>query len=116
MKVIKRLSALISPQSPLAGLEISDSTVRLVDGRDSSKQASLHLSPGIIEGGQLKNREEFKAALRELYRRFPSKIKRHLNVVLAIPANDVFIQTRLVGFQIACVFPGHPAIAGFGQR
>ena len=90
---IKRLLALISPQPPLAGLEVSDSTIRLVDGRNNSKQVSLHLPPGIIEGGRLKNREGFKAVLKELYRRLPPKIRKHLNVVLTIPANDVFIQT-----------------------
>ena len=90
---IKRLLVLISPQPPLAGLEVSDSTIRLIGGRDNSKQVSLHLPPGIIEGGRLKNREGFKVVIRELYRRLPSKIRKHLNVVLTIPANDVFIQT-----------------------
>ncbi len=90
---IKRLLAVISPEPPVAGLEVSDSTLRLVDGRGASKQVSLHLPPGIIEGGRLKNGEGFKAVLGDLYRRLPSKNRKHLNVILTIPANDVFIQT-----------------------
>ncbi|MBI2594680.1 MAG: pilus assembly protein PilM [Candidatus Colwellbacteria bacterium] len=98
---LKRLSMMVSPEPPIAGVEVNNSTIRLVAGRDSSRQIALRLPPGIIEGGRLKNREGFKSALGELYRRLPSKSRKHLNVVLTIPANDVFVQTVTLPPQVS---------------
>jgi len=83
----------LNPAPKVGGLEISDSAVRYVLISEKSPfTISLKLPPGVIEGGQLKDRKTFVAALRDLRRRIPEKSGHILHVIVVLPASSVYSQ------------------------
>ena len=82
----------IYPEAPVGGLEVGDSIIRLTEfikGRPTTE--AYRLPPGVVVGGQVKNKAGFVAVLKELARKSPNKGK--LAIVLTIPSSNVFIQT-----------------------
>ncbi len=92
-KIWTGLVRLLSPSKPVGGLEISDTALRFLEFHgDKPVYASLRLPPGIIENGKVKDRVNFVAALRSLHGQIISEPRRLVNVIVTIPANDVYVQ------------------------
>ncbi|MDP2650655.1 MAG: pilus assembly protein PilM, partial [bacterium] len=82
----------IYPEPPIAGLEISDSAIHLAEFKKGSPTIRANLlPPGIVEGGQVKNKTKLVSLLRELVG--ASHGGRKPGFVLTIPASGVFVQT-----------------------
>ncbi len=92
-KIWRSFIKLLSPSSSVGGLEISDTSLRFLEFiGDEPHYASLRLPPGIIESGKIKDRENFIEALRALHGQIASSPKNTVNVIVTIPANDVYVQ------------------------
>jgi len=94
------LSKVFVPTSVVGGLQITDSSIRYVELRPGGPamhtvvvDKSLRLPPGVLEEGRIKDRNGFVAALKFLKHQISFNAKRNLNVVLTIPAGDVYVQT-----------------------
>lgn len=94
------LSKIFVPTSAVAGLQITDSSLRYVELKPNGKSTplvvadrSLRLPPGIMENGRIKDRGAFLAALRSLKRLIALNSKRKLNVILTVPAGNVYAQS-----------------------
>lgn len=57
--------------------------------------ASLRLPPGIVEKGEIKNKEQFLAALKELHNQIvgPRKARKKIGVVVSLSSVDIYSQT-----------------------
>jgi|GEM_PF-578880 hypothetical protein len=86
-----------NPNKPLGGLEVSDTALQYLELRGGKKgratQISLRLPPGVIESGIVKDGARFVAALRMLHKQITPTNSRPIDVILTIPANDVYVQT-----------------------
>ncbi len=60
---------------------------------ENVKDAVLRLPPGIIEDGRVKNKKDFILSLKELHNQISPDPKKILNVILSIPANNVYVQS-----------------------
>ena len=99
MKISLLVTALLNVlkvRSTIGGIEISDSVLRfaLFNGKDW-KLAGLRLPPGIIVGGEVKDRAQFVAALSALRREiFGSKDfrRRKIDVVVSLSSVNIYCQ------------------------
>ncbi|OGY59769.1 MAG: hypothetical protein A3B23_03615 [Candidatus Colwellbacteria bacterium RIFCSPLOWO2_01_FULL_48_10] len=94
-----KLSKLVMPPTGIGGLQITNSSIRFMEfTRDRKthglavKSASLRLPPGIVESGRIKDQPNFVMALRNLRAQVVPKGGKMVNVVLTIPAGDVYVE------------------------
>ncbi len=91
--MIKKFLNIISPQTAIGGLEISDSTLKFVIIKENKlTPISVNLPTGTLEEGKIKNNENLKAALLKLHSQISSKTKKKIYVVANIPDVDIYIQ------------------------
>ena len=96
---LRSLSRLILPPAEIGGLQVSNTSIRFMvlkrgsNGDLSAKSASLRLPPGIIDEGRVKDKPNFVEALRSLHAQITPKGNETINVVLTIPAGDVYVET-----------------------
>jgi len=88
---IKDWLKLLNPPPKIGGLEITDHSIRYLVLGQKLKQASLRLPAGIIEDGQIKNKDNFVAALTSLHKQI-TRFKKPLNVIVSISAANVYTQ------------------------
>ncbi len=89
---INNLLNKIYPQPPIAGLEVDDTALRLVEVKKGGPLVrGGRLPPGVVEGGRVKDKAQLVAAIKELVK--PSRGEGKMGIVLTVPSNDVFIQT-----------------------
>ncbi len=89
--ILKKLSS----QPAIGGLEISDSAIRFLridDGKITT--ASLRLPPGIILDGKINDRQNFLAALKNVYSQL-TKIKKvpKIYAIVCLPVSVVYSQS-----------------------
>lgn len=85
------------PPLTVGALEITDSLIHFLDLQENGpKQASLRLPAGIIEIGQVKDKNKLIEVLRELHRRIVPQKRKTLNIILTIPSVNVYVQTLLL--------------------
>lgn len=89
----KRVLNILNPQPRIGGLEISDSDLRffLIKGK-SFVLASVKLPVGVVEGGKVKDKNNFKAALSKLHSQITSKSGKKIYAVLNIPDINIYVQ------------------------
>lgn len=92
-----RIIGSFNPNERLGGLEISDTDLQYIElrGGKNSKaiQASLSLPVGVVESGVVKNKTGLVTALRSLRKQIKLKKSKSVDVILTIPANNIYIQT-----------------------
>ncbi|PIU99251.1 hypothetical protein COS59_00730 [Candidatus Wolfebacteria bacterium CG03_land_8_20_14_0_80_36_15] len=89
IKILK----LLNPQPPIAGLEISDLSLRyFIVKAGQPKIYSVKLEPGVVVEGKLQNKEAFLKALLNLRAQITKKTKQKLFVILNISASNVYSQ------------------------
>lgn len=85
----------------IGGLEIADTALRFVvwDGK-TFQMTGLRLQPGIVVGGQLKNREEFISALKLLHSQIfgGKKTKARVNAVISLSSIGIYTQVFTLPF------------------
>jgi len=94
MKFKEQLLALLRVRSIAAGLEIGDEVLRLAvfDGK-GWKMYAVRLAPGIVENGQIKDRQAFIAAATALKKEMgPKNAKKQINVVVCLGSVSVYTQ------------------------
>jgi Tfp pilus assembly PilM family ATPase len=89
-KVLKALHV----RSIVGGLEISDLALRFAYFNGTEWElAGLRLPPGVMDGGQIKDREQFIKALRALHKMIRKKEDRHIiTVVAALSSVNIYSQ------------------------
>ncbi|MBI2013601.1 MAG: pilus assembly protein PilM [Candidatus Colwellbacteria bacterium] len=98
------LNKVLMPPSTVGGLQITNSIIRFLELAPSSakgdfvlkRDVSLRLPPGILESNRIKDTVLFIQALKELRKRIGIKPKKLVDVILTIPAGDVFVQAFTV--------------------
>ncbi len=87
------------PSRTVAGLQVTNSDLRFLELKLDQKgnlfvvrTASLRLPPGIVEGGKVKDRANFIAALKTLHSQITINIRNNINIILTIPTGDVYAQ------------------------
>ena len=93
--ILEKAMKLLRIRSDVGGLEISDSALRYArfDG-EKWITASLRLPPGILEGGALKDKPQFEAALRELKTQIQgtARSRRRVGAVVSLSSINVYSQ------------------------
>src|SRR3990167_2864256 len=93
--ILEKATKLLRIRSDVGGLEISDSALRYArfDGGKWTT-ASLRLPPGILEGGALKDKPQFEAALRELKTQIQgtARSRRRVGVVVSLSSVNIYSQ------------------------
>jgi len=91
----EKLLALLRLKSVLAGLEISDASLRLAyfDGK-AWQINGVRLEPGVMEGGKIKDREKFVAALRGLKLKLLSGEggRKRINTIVSLSSISIYSQ------------------------
>lgn len=89
-----KLLTLLRVRAPLVGLEISDTLLRLVYSEGQQwKTGAVRLEAGAVEAGQVKNRELFVVALKELKKKvFGAKEGKRLNVIVSLGSANIYSQ------------------------
>lgn len=97
--LLHNASKIVMPPTPIGGLQITNSSIRYMEfhpdpksGTTKVKTASLRLPPGIIEGGRIKDVPNFISALKSVHAQITPREKEMVNVVLTIPAGDVYVE------------------------
>jgi Tfp pilus assembly protein PilN len=101
MRFLSFLKKILVPEEPIAGLEISDSRLRLVllglnkqDGSIVTREQAEHALPsGVIVNGELKKSDKLFLALTELKKKFKTPID---YIVASIPADKIY--TKILSF------------------
>ncbi len=87
----------LTPGNSVGGLEASDTALQFVElypgGKSKRVQASLRLPPGVIEGGVVQDKGKFIVALHMLRKQIKSGSLGAPDVILTIPANNIYIQS-----------------------
>lgn len=82
----------LNPADSIAGLEISDAYLRyLTVSDDQEKHYSLALPKGLVVDGQVRDKDQFILALRQLKSLITRK-KKDLSVIVTISASNVYAQ------------------------
>lgn len=90
---IKRILNILNPKPRIGGLEINSSDLRFIFIKDNNFiSASIKLPVGIIEEGQIKDKDNLKIVLLKLHSQISSKTKEKIYTVLSIPDNNIYIQ------------------------
>ncbi len=96
-KALNTLIGLFNPSKPLGGLEVSDTLLQYIElyGSRNGKahEVSLRLPPGIIESGLVKDGVKLVDALRMLHKEILPSGSKPVDIILTIPANNVYVQT-----------------------
>ncbi|MCL4405547.1 hypothetical protein M1295_03250 [Patescibacteria group bacterium] len=89
-----RVIGSFNPNDRLGGLEAADNHLQFIELRGGRIiQASIDLPVGVIESGVVKNRAELVSALRALRKEIKLRKSKSVDVVLTIPANNIYVQT-----------------------
>lgn len=93
---VEKLLAALRVKTLVGGLEISDSAMRFIyfDGREW-KMILLRLPPGVLENGQVKNREKFIEAVKALRNHIPSQTTRHEKTSVVVVLNSVNVYSQV---------------------
>lgn len=84
---------LLNPVSKIAGLEISDSHLRLLYFKGKEIVASaLRLPPGIIQDGKLLNQESFKSALAALKKQPGIEVPEEVYAIITLSSPALYLQ------------------------
>lgn len=80
----------------IGGLEVADTALRFVvwDGK-TFQMTGLKLPPGVVVGGQLKDREHFIAALKMLHAQILGKRKHRIKINAIISLSSIGIYTQV---------------------
>ncbi len=99
---IKRIFNIINPQPRIGGLEISDSALRFVMVRENKLDVNfLNLTTGIIGEGKIKDKNNFKVAIKKLHSQITRRRRKKIYVILSIP--DVNVYTQVFNLPMAAV-------------
>lgn len=90
--IFKKIENLLNPVLDIGGLEISDSAIRFVDLAKGGRRAALNLSPGIVVGGEVKNRGALVAALKNLRRELGLPENKKVNIVATATSQNIYTQ------------------------
>src|SRR3989344_2062706 len=97
-KIALYLKKLVQPYGEIAGLEIRDSAVRIIQLRDGNiRRAAVSLEPGVIEDGKVKDRNRFLAALKKIRSQWSSP-REKISAIAVIPAGTVYAQLFSIPF------------------
>lgn len=88
-----KLSSIISPQIPIGGLEIGETSARyfLMQG-GAMRTASVEIPEGVIRNGKVADREKLGAVLRVLHRKIMRNAREKLYVIFSLPDSDAYVQ------------------------
>jgi len=90
---IKRILNIINPQPQVGGLEISDSALRFVMVKGSKLGLnSLNLTAGTISEGKIRDKDNFKTAVKKLHSQIARRKGKKIYVILNIPDVNVYTQ------------------------
>lgn len=83
------LKKILVPKVPVAGLELKDAAVRLIQFDDGNlRKAAVMLEPGIIDNGKIKDRNKLASMLKKLHDQMGTKEK--IPVIAIIPSTNVY--------------------------
>ncbi|MBI2033993.1 MAG: pilus assembly protein PilM [Candidatus Liptonbacteria bacterium] len=91
----KKTLILLRAKSVIAGLEVSDSALRLAYFHGERLElVSFRLPPGILEAGKIKNREEFSQILKKFKDQVSVKIgvRGKINVIVCLSSVNIYTQ------------------------
>ena len=91
-KILALAKKLLWPEVNIAGLEIKEGSIRIVRLEAGKlKQASVVLSPGIIENGKIADKVKLAESLRSLHRQL-GKPDEKIPVIALVPSINVYTQ------------------------
>ena len=91
--IFKKIVKFLNPIPDIGGLEISDTAIRFIDlTHGKILRAAVNLSPGVITGGEVKNRSALVAALKNLRRDLGIPEKSILNVIVTAASPRIYTQ------------------------
>ncbi len=86
----------LSSRPKIGGLQINNANLQFIlIENNKPKTAVLHLAPGTLADGRIKNREEFLKAITQFYRDITgaaAKKKEKIKVIVSLPAEVIFNQ------------------------
>jgi len=93
-EVLNNALAIMRVRQPVGGLEISDSALRYVFFRGGKWQlASVHLAPGVFVLGEVKEKEEFISALKNLHSAvFGALSRKKMSVAVSLSSANIYSQ------------------------
>ncbi|OGY56833.1 MAG: hypothetical protein A2Y84_01685 [Candidatus Colwellbacteria bacterium RBG_13_48_8] len=84
----------LSPKVRVAGLQINGSVIRFcrLSGAQKEQLLTLRLPPGIVEKGEVKNKEGLIKILTDLHKQIEPHPRKSVSVILTIPIDNVYLQ------------------------
>jgi len=90
---MNKILKLLTPGPPIAGLEVSDSSLRCLFIKGGKPETySVKLESGVVVDGKLQNKEAFLKSLLELRLQITKKAKKKLFAIINISAANVYSQ------------------------
>lgn len=98
-KVFKKYLRILNPLPPIAGLFISDSSLKFLYIKEPGKvvTASLRLPPGIIQAGEIRDLANFKKALKTFHKEIMFRDKL-VHAILILPRGLDYTQPFTIPF------------------
>ena len=91
--ILKKIAKFLNPIPDIGGLEISDTAVRFIDlTHGKILRSAVNLSPGIVVGGEVKNRSALVAALKNLRRDLGISEKNIFNAIITAASPQIYTQ------------------------
>ncbi|MBI4085989.1 MAG: hypothetical protein HY433_01950 [Candidatus Liptonbacteria bacterium] len=93
--ISEKILSFLQARTKIGGLEISDTALRFAYFKDKALHvAGIRLPPGIIESGEVKNREQLVEALRSLREQISADFHQGklINVVATLSSTRIYIQ------------------------
>src|SRR4030042_4122118 len=83
----------LSPKVGVAGLQINGSVIRFcrLSGAQKEQLLTLRLPPGIVEKGEVKNKEGLIKILTDLHKQIEPHPRTSVSVILTIPIDNVYL-------------------------
>lgn len=94
-KIFNKIFSALRIKRVVGGLEISDNAIKFICFEDQKwKMVGLRLPPGILDGGKIKNREGFVAAIKNLRNHLPISVgkREKVNVIVVLNSVNVYSQ------------------------
>src|SRR3989338_6417193 len=91
--IFKKIVKFLNPIPDIGGLEISDTAIRFIDlTHGKILRAAVNLPPGVVEGGEVKNRSALVAALKSLRRDLGIQEKVVINAIVTAASPHIYTQ------------------------
>lgn len=91
--ILKKITKFLNPIPDIGGLEISDTAIRFIDlTHGKILRAAINLPPGVVVGGEVKNRSGLVSALKSLRRDLGIQDKVVINAIVTAASPRIYTQ------------------------